>query len=54
MKFAVPFLLVPHYYYSHSRLSGLFRVVPMSPDNRGLTVYLTYRRAFCLCVELPM
>ena len=37
MKFAVPFLLVPHYYCSYSRLSGLFRLVATSADNRGST-----------------
>ena len=49
MKFAVPFLLVPITniyipYYSDPLLSGLFRIVPASPDNRGSTVLVTPSR----------
>ena len=35
--------------YPDSRLSGLFTEVPMSPDNRGLTVLVSMS---CMCCGL--
>ena len=47
LDFAIRYTNILIFDYPDPRLSGLFRVVPTSPDNRGSTVLLYNYRFIC-------
>lgn len=49
--YSLIFIIIHVFDYPDPRLSGVFRVVPLSPDNRGSTVAVFEKITYCWKIE---